>query len=123
VTRGNARGCALNGRLGPHRRELAFLCAREYVGDDWLRPRLRQEFGGVSIASKRFHGEAARQVLERGEADAAAFGVLLIANPDLPHRLAIAAPLHEPDPRTCSASGPVGNTDDPTLDESGHAAA
>ena len=105
------------------RREIAFLCAREYAGDDWLGPRLRREFGGVYIANERFQGETARQVLARGEADAVAFGVLFIANPDLPHRLATGAPLNEPDPTTFYASGPKGYTDYPALDESEHVAA
>jgi 2,4-dienoyl-CoA reductase-like NADH-dependent reductase (Old Yellow Enzyme family) len=105
------------------RRGIAFLCAREYIGDDWLGPSLRREFGGVYVAHERFQVETARQVLARGEADAVAFGVLFIANPDLPHRLATGAPLNEPDPATFYASGPEGYTDYPALDEGGHAAA
>jgi 2,4-dienoyl-CoA reductase-like NADH-dependent reductase (Old Yellow Enzyme family) len=105
------------------RREIAFLCAREYAGNDSLGPRLKQAFGGVFIANERFTGETARQVLERGDADAVAFGVLFIANPDLPHRLATGAPLNEPDPSTFYATGPEGYTDYPTLEETGTAAA
>ena len=51
-----------------------------------------------------------------GEADAVAFGKLFIANPDLPHRFAIDAPLNEPNPATFYASGPAGYTDYPFLD-------
>ena len=105
------------------RREIAFLCAREYAGGDSLGPGLKREFGGVFIANERFTGETARQVLARGEADAVAFGVLFIANPDLPHRLATGAPLNEPDPATFYASGPEGYTDYPALDGPGTAAA
>jgi 2,4-dienoyl-CoA reductase-like NADH-dependent reductase (Old Yellow Enzyme family) len=90
------------------RRGIVFLCAREYVGDDWLGPRLRQGFGGVYIANERFIGETAQQVLAWGEADAVAFGVLFSANPD---------------PTTFYASGPEGYTDYPALDEGGYAAA
>ena len=80
------------------RRGIAFLCAREYAGDDRLGPRLRRAFGGVYIANERFTGETAGQVLARGEADAVAFGVLFIANPDLPHRLATRRPAERPRP-------------------------
>jgi 2,4-dienoyl-CoA reductase-like NADH-dependent reductase (Old Yellow Enzyme family) len=105
------------------RRGIAFLCAREYAGGDALGPRLKREFGGVYVANERFTGETALRLLERGDADAVAFGVLFIANPDLPHRLAAGAPLNEPDPSTFYGSGPGGYTDYPTLEGHGHAAA
>ncbi len=46
-----------------------------------------------------------------------AFGVLFIANPDLPRRFALDAPLNIPDPTTFYASGPEGYTDYPALDD------
>jgi 2,4-dienoyl-CoA reductase-like NADH-dependent reductase (Old Yellow Enzyme family) len=56
-------------------------------------------------------------VIQSGEADAVGFGVLFIANPDLPHRLAIGAPLNLPEPSTFYGSGPEGYVDYPALSE------
>ena len=50
-----------------------------------------------------------------GEADAVAFGKLFIANPDLPRRFALNAPLNTPVPETFYASDPGGYTDYPAL--------
>lgn len=97
------------------KRKLAFLCAREALGPDRLGPQLKQAFGGAYIANERFTKEAGNQVLEAGEADAVAFGIPFIANPDLPARLKLDAPWNEPHPESFFASGPVGYTDYPML--------
>jgi 2,4-dienoyl-CoA reductase-like NADH-dependent reductase (Old Yellow Enzyme family) len=47
-----------------------------------------------------------------------AFGKLFIANPDLPKRFALGAPLNKPDSSTFYGSGPCGYTDYPALDDS-----
>ena len=46
-----------------------------------------------------------------------AFGKLFIANPDLPKRFALRAPLNTPDPSTFYGSGVRGYTDYPALDD------
>ena len=66
------------------RRRIAFLMARESLGEGRLGPRLKSAFGGRYIANEKFTQATAEQVLRDGEADAVAFGVLFIANPDLP---------------------------------------
>jgi 2,4-dienoyl-CoA reductase-like NADH-dependent reductase (Old Yellow Enzyme family) len=76
------------------KRGIAFICAREGLGDDRLGPYLKQEFGGVYIANESLTRESAEAVVNAGEADAVAFGKLFIANPDLPHRLKTNAPLN-----------------------------
>jgi N-ethylmaleimide reductase len=53
--------------------------------------------------------------LADGEADAAAFGRLFIANPDLPRRFARNAGLNEPDITSFYSSGPQGYIDYPVL--------
>ena len=58
-------------------------------------------------------------MLAAQEADAVAFGVLFIANPDLPRRFALNAPLNEPDPSTFYMSGSKGYTDYPILEAAG----
>ena len=97
------------------KRGIAFICARESLGENRLGPELKRAFGGVFIANEKFSLETANQVLGAGEADAVAFGVPFIANPDLPKRFALGAPLNEPSPATFYASGPEGYIDYPAL--------
>ena len=98
------------------RRRIAFICAREALGPDRQGPTLKAAFGGVYIANEKFTRETAEQAVQLGEADAIAFGVLFIANPDLPRRLALRAPLNEPKPELFYADGPEGYTDYPALE-------
>lgn len=97
------------------KRKLAFICAREHLGEDRIGPELKKAFGGVYIANEKFTYETANQVIEKGEADAVAFGQLFIANPDLPERFRARAPLNVPLPDLFYAKGPDGYTDYPTL--------
>jgi 2,4-dienoyl-CoA reductase-like NADH-dependent reductase (Old Yellow Enzyme family) len=97
------------------KRGIAFICAREKEADDSLAPGLKQAFGGVFIANERFTKAQANAWLESGKADAVAFGIPFIANPDLPVRLAEDAPLNEPQPQTFYGAGPVGYIDYPRL--------
>jgi 2,4-dienoyl-CoA reductase-like NADH-dependent reductase (Old Yellow Enzyme family) len=101
------------GELG--RRKIAFICAREHLGDDRLGPQLKKAFGGVYIVNESFTKETAEQALAAGEADAIAFGKLFLANPDLPDRFRLNAPLNEPHPDTFYGEGPAGYTDYPFL--------
>ena len=98
------------------KRRIAFICARESLGDNRLGPQLKKDFGGIFIANEKFTFETAQQLLAAREADAVAFGVPFIANPDLPARFALNAPLNEPDPSTFYAGGPHGYTDYPALE-------
>jgi len=98
------------------KRKLAFLCARESVKAPRLGPELKRAFGGVYIANEQFTREGAEAALAAGEADAVAFGKLFIANPDLPKRFALKAPLNEPKPESFYAQGPEGYLDYPFLD-------
>ncbi|GLU31965.1 alkene reductase [Trinickia caryophylli] len=97
------------------RRRIAFLFARESLGDNRLGPSLKAAFGGVYIANEQFTKQSAEAVLASGEADAVAWGKLFIANPDLPARFASDAPLNEPNPATFYAQGPAGYIDYPKL--------
>jgi 2,4-dienoyl-CoA reductase-like NADH-dependent reductase (Old Yellow Enzyme family) len=101
------------GELG--KRKIAFICAREHLGEDRLGPQLKKTFGGIYIANEGFTKQTAEQVLAAGDADAVAFGKLFIANPDLPQRLRINAPLNEPQPDTFYGQGAKGYTDYPAL--------
>jgi 2,4-dienoyl-CoA reductase-like NADH-dependent reductase (Old Yellow Enzyme family) len=99
-------------------RKIAFICAREYIGPDRLGPRLKAAFGGVYIANEKFTFESAERAVHAGEADAVAFGKLFIANPDLPRRFALRAPLNEPRVPEFYAGGAAGYTDYPSLSSS-----
>jgi len=97
------------------KRGVAFICSREKEADDSLGRQLKKAFGGVYIANERFTKASANAAIARGDADAIAFGVPFIANPDLPARLAADAPLNEPHPETFYAEGAVGYLDYPRL--------
>jgi 2,4-dienoyl-CoA reductase-like NADH-dependent reductase (Old Yellow Enzyme family) len=97
------------------KRGIAFICAREAIGDDRLGPALKQAFGGVYIANEKLSKESAEQLIASGDADAVAFGQWFIANPDLPARLQADAPLNPARPETFYAPGAEGYTDYPAL--------
>ena len=97
------------------KRRIAFLCVRESLGDQRIGPQLKGAFGGSYIANEKFTLATANQVLAAAEADAVAFGVPFLANPDLPARLRRNAPLNTPDQTTFYASGPKGYTDYPFM--------
>jgi 2,4-dienoyl-CoA reductase-like NADH-dependent reductase (Old Yellow Enzyme family) len=99
------------------RRGIAFIAARESVGPGRLGPELKRKFGGTYIANEGFSFETANQAIAAGEVDAVAFGKLFIANPDLPKRFSLRAPLNTPDPSTFYGSGARGYTDYPALDD------
>lgn len=93
------------------KRKLAFICAREHLGEGRIGPALKKAFGGIYIANEQFTYESAKQVLAAGEADAVAFGKLFLANPDLPQRFKIDAPLNPVDTKTFYAQGAAGYID------------
>jgi N-ethylmaleimide reductase len=75
----------------------------------------RRLFGGVLIANMGYGAAEANAAIEAGAIDAVAFGKDFLANPDLPERLRLGAPLNSPNPATFYTQGPVGYTDYPTL--------
>ncbi len=74
---------------------LAFLELREpredstfHAGDrPAIAPRIREVFSAPLVLNSDYDGPRARAAVERGDADAIAFGRPFIANPDLPRRL------------------------------------
>jgi 2,4-dienoyl-CoA reductase-like NADH-dependent reductase (Old Yellow Enzyme family) len=99
------------------KRGLAFLCAREKVAEPRLGPQLKAAFGGVYVANEGFDQASGEAALAAGEADAVAYGKLFLANPDLPRRFALRAPLNPWNAATFYAEGAVGYTDYPPLAE------
>jgi 2,4-dienoyl-CoA reductase-like NADH-dependent reductase (Old Yellow Enzyme family) len=98
------------------KRKIAFIAAREYEGDDSLGPKLKKAFGGVYIANEKFTKDSAQALLDRGDADAVAWGKTFIANADLVRRFEIDAGLNAPDSETFYARGAKGYTDYPMLE-------
>jgi len=72
---------------------------------------------GVLISAGGFTGEAADDAIEKGHADAIAFGRIFISNPDLPRRLRHGFPLTPYDRATFYGGEDKGYTDYPVYDE------
>jgi N-ethylmaleimide reductase len=75
----------------------------------------RQGFAGPMVSAAAYTPESAAAAIQRGSADAIAFGRLFIANPDLVERVRVGAPLNAPDRKTFYGGGAHGYTDYPTL--------
>ncbi|WP_432377317.1 alkene reductase [Duganella sp. P38] len=97
------------------KRKIAFIAAREAVGEDSLAPLIKREFGGVFIANEKLDKVVAQSLLDSGKADAVAFGKDYIANPDLVERLKAGAPLNPWKAETFYGPGQEGYTDYPAL--------
>ena len=82
---------------------------------DVLTPIL-QHYRGVLVANMGYNAEEATQAIADKKIDAVAFGTSFLANPDLPARIKINAPLNTPDERTFYSPGSRGYTDYPTLE-------
>ena len=78
---------------------------------------LRPLFSGPLIVSGGFTPETAEAAIAESKADLVAFGRAFIANPDLPQRIALGAPLNTPDPATFYGGSGRGYTDYPALEE------
>lgn len=79
---------------------------------DVLTP-VRAAWQGVLVTNMGYSAEEAAATVEGGLADAVAFGVPFLANPDLPARIRAGAPLNAADPATFYSPGPAGYTDYP----------
>lgn len=71
----------------------------------------------VVIANGQYTKETGEAELEKGIASLISFGVLFLANPDLPKRFELNAELNELDKATMYGGGEKGYTDYPFLDE------
>ncbi|MGI8504986.1 MAG: alkene reductase [Hassallia sp.] len=76
---------------------------------------LKERFQGTLIVNGAYDKNRGDAVLASGAADLVAYGTLYIANPDLPERFALNAPLNQPDQTTFYGGGEKGYTDYPTL--------
>ena len=83
--------------------------------DEATNEAVRAAFPQVYIANGGYSAELARERIRSGKADAVAFGVLYIANPDLPERFRQEADLNTPDEATFYGGDAKGYTDYPSL--------
>ncbi|KAJ6798418.1 putative 12-oxophytodienoate reductase 5 [Iris pallida] len=80
---------------------------------------MRKAFKGTFIAAGGYDREEGNKVVEEGYTDLVAYGRSFLANPDLPKRFELSAPLNKYDRLTFYTSDPVvGYTDYPSLDSS-----
>ncbi|MNC53791.1 N-ethylmaleimide reductase [compost metagenome] len=80
-----------------------------------FKQQLRAVFPGVMVYAGKYTGERARRALEEGWADLIGFGRPFVANPDLPARLKLDAPLAEHERATLFGGDAHGLTDYPAL--------
>ena len=77
----------------------------------------RPIYRGNLMANWDYDQAKANAAIASGSADLISFGKAFIANPDLPERFKLNAPLNPPDPDTFYGGGEHGYTDYPTLKE------
>jgi 2,4-dienoyl-CoA reductase-like NADH-dependent reductase (Old Yellow Enzyme family) len=78
---------------------------------------MRPLYSGKILINSDFDWTNAWERVVAGHADAVSIGRLFIANPDLPRRIALGAPLNEGDPTTYYAGGAAGYVDYPAYKE------
>ncbi|HEX8533422.1 MAG TPA: alkene reductase, partial [Allosphingosinicella sp.] len=83
---------------------------------------IRANYPGTLMLNQGYDRERANADIAAGRAELISFGIPFIANPDLPERLRIGAPLNTPDRETFYTGGERGYTDYPALAEMARAA-
>lgn len=100
-------------QLAPLR--LAYLHVAKFKAEYDYHGALRPLFNGSYILGGGQTRESGGQRIAAGEADAVAYGSAFLANPDLPRRFALGAPLNTPNPALFYAPGAQGYIDYPAL--------
>lgn len=77
----------------------------------------RPLYRGNLMVNWDYDKESGNAAIAAGDADLVSYGKLFIANPDLPKRFELDAPLNEPDPDTFYGGDEHGYTDYPTLEQ------
>lgn len=78
-------------------------------------PHIRKIYKGTLIANGGYTKALGTKAVESGEADAIAYGILFLANPDLVHRFKVNAHLNSPNLSTMYGPDEKGYTDYPTV--------
>jgi N-ethylmaleimide reductase len=106
-----AQQCSTRGIAYLHMMRADFFQAQQ---GDVMTP-ARQHFKGVLIGNMGYTADEAEQAISEGKLDAVAFGVPVLANPDLPARIAAKAQLNAPNAARFYSPGPEGYTDYPAM--------
>jgi N-ethylmaleimide reductase len=80
-----------------------------------IAPLIRAKFDGTLMLNGGYDAASGNEAIESGLADLVSFGILFLANPDLPYRFAKEAPLNSGDPSTFYTGEERGYTDYPVL--------
>lgn len=105
----------LVGELAPLK--LAYLHVALFKANYDYHGALRPLFGGAYLLGGGQSRESGEQRIAAGEADAVVYGSTFLANPDLPRRFELNAPLNTPNAALFYVPGPLGYIDYPALDE------
>ena len=86
------------------------------TGRGRVTPMVRVKYRGAVIANGGYDLAKGNEILARGEADLVSYGVLFLANPDLPVRFEKGGQkLNQPDQKSFYGGGAKGYTDYPAL--------
>jgi N-ethylmaleimide reductase len=80
-----------------------------------LAPVIHKKFNGTLILNGGYDARSGNKAIEDGLADLISFGVLFLANPDLPERFRVEAPFNREDMATFYVGEEKGYTDYPSL--------
>lgn len=94
---------------------LAYVHIGDHAGFGW-HARLRPLYKGVYFAGANLTKESGAELLATNGADAVAYGVKFLANPDLPERFKRDLELNKPDNSTFYTPGERGYTDYPAVE-------
>jgi N-ethylmaleimide reductase len=83
--------------------------------DERLAPIIRDIFKGTLMLNGGYDARSGNEAIEKGDADLISFGVLFLANPDIPERFRKNAPLNSADVATFYTGEEKGYTDYPKL--------
>ncbi len=82
-----------------------------------IAPLIRAKFNGTLMLNGGYDAASGNEAIESGLADLVSFGILFLANPDLPDRFRNNASLNNGDPLTFYTGEEKGYTDYPALEE------
>ena len=82
---------------------------------DRMAPLIREKFRGTLMLNGGYDATSGNEVVSGGGADLVSFGVLFLANPDLPERFRQNAPLNDADMSTYYTGEEKGYTDYPSM--------